>query len=255
LTTGFHIIDVQRRFYRYSFSNTLLISLQRPDATRVAGFHAWRGMGRAVRKGERGIAILAPCVYRRAKKDEVDGEPQDERVLRGFKVAYVFDVAQTEGEDLPEVARRLDGSDGYPAFDRLRAVAALLGYTVELDDLGTANGDCNFALRRIRVHACVAGDQAVKTLIHELAHAILHGDGAPRERALAELEAESVAYVVMSTLGLDSGAYSFGYVATWAGSGEAAIEGIKQSGSRIQKAGQTIIQALEKTKDADKSCC
>ena len=240
-------LDVQRRFYRYSFSNTLLISLQCPDATRVAGFHAWRSMGRAVRRGERGIAILAPCVYRRAKDDAADGGPEDDRVLRGFKVAYVFDVAQTDGEDLPEVARRLDGSDGYGAFDRLRAVAALLGYTVELDDLGTTNGDCNFALRRIRVHACVAGDQAVKTLIHELAHAILHDDGAPRERALAELEAESVAYVVCSEFGIDSGSYSFGYLAGWGGGGEQAVAAIRGCGERIAGAAKRILGAVDET--------
>jgi hypothetical protein len=162
-------------------------------------------------------------------------------------VAHVFDVSQTDGEDLPEVARRLDGSDGYPAFDRLRAVAALLGYTVERDDLGTTNGDCNFALRRIRVHACVAGDQAVKTLIHELAHAILHDDGAPREQALAELEAESVAYVVCSEFGIDSGSYSFGYLAGWGGGGEQAIAAIRGCGERIAGAAKRILSAVEET--------
>jgi len=243
-------LDVQRRFYRYSFSNTLLISRQRPEATRIAGFHAWRAMGRFVRAGEHGIAILAPCVYRRQGSDdsvEVDAEPETERVLRGFKVVHVFDIAQTDGEELPEVARRLDGSDGYGAFDRLRAVAALVGYIVELDDLGSTNGDCNFALRRIRVHACVPGDQAVKTLIHELAHAMLHENGAPRERALAELEAESVAYIVCSEFGIDSGSYSFGYLATWGGGGEEAVAAIRGCGERISGAAKRILASVEET--------
>ncbi|MHB8509524.1 MAG: ArdC-like ssDNA-binding domain-containing protein [Candidatus Dormibacteria bacterium] len=238
-------MEAQRKFYRYSFSNTLLIHRQAPQATRVAGFNAWLKLGRHVRKGERGIAILAPCVYR-AEQDD-DDQARARRVLRGFRVAHVFALEQTEGEPLPEVARRLDGSDGYGAFDRLCAVAALLGYIVERDDLGVTNGDCNFNLRRIRVHVCVSEAQGVKTLIHELAHAILHDDGLPRERALAELEAESVAFIVSSEFGIDSGSYSFGYLATWGGGGDQAVAAIRGCGERIAGAAKRILAAVEET--------
>ena len=167
-------------------------------------------------------------------------------MLRGFKVVYVFDVAQTDGEPLPEVARRLDGSDGYPVLDRLRAVAALLGYTVAREDLGRANGDCNFTARRIRVHSGVSDAQAVKTLIHELAHAVLH-DGMPLDRARAELEAESVAYITCAQVGVDSAGYSFGYLAAWGGGGEEAIAAIKACGERIAGAARRILDLLEET--------
>jgi len=211
----------------------------------VAGFNTWLKLGRHVRRGERGIAILAPCIYR--AEQEAEDQAEVRRVLRGFRVAHVFDLEQTEGEPLPEVARRLDGSDGYGAFDRLCAVAALLGYTVERDDLGVTNGDCNFNLRRIRVHVCVSEAHGVKTLIHELAHAILHDDGLPRERALAELEAESVAFILSSEFGIDSGSYSFGYLATWGGGGEEAIAAIRGCGERIAGAAKRILTAVEET--------
>ena len=165
-------------------------------------------------------------------------------MVRGFKGAHVFDVEQTEGEDLPEVCRRLQGEPPADAFDRLAQVAQALGYTVERQDLGSTNGDCNFALRRIRVSSEVSDLQAMKTLAHELAHAVLH-ENAEMDRASAELEAESVAYVVTSELGLDSSDYSFGYVATWAGGGDEALAGIRAAGERIQGAARQLLAALE----------
>jgi antirestriction protein ArdC len=223
------------------------IALQRPEATRVAGFNAWLKVGRAVRKGERGIAILAPCVYKSPRDEEDQEDEVSSRVLRGFKVVHVFDVAQTEGEPLPEIARRLDSADDYPVLERLRAVAAVLGYTVAREDLGSStNGDCNFVAKRIRVHSEVSDAQAVKTLVHELAHAVLH-DGMPLDRARAELEAESVAYMVCSEVGVDSGGYSFGYLAGWGGGGEEAIAAIKACGDRIAAGARRILELLEET--------
>jgi antirestriction protein ArdC len=124
-------------------------------------------------------------------------------------------------------------------------VAAALGWRVEdheFDD-GT-NGDCHRGERRIRVEAGNAPAQRVKTLVHELAHALLHAETG--SRVLAELEAESTAYVVCRALGIDSGRYSFGYVATWAGGGDAALEGIRQSCGRIQSAASTLLTALDR---------
>jgi antirestriction protein ArdC len=240
-------LDVQRRFHRYSWGNTLLIACQRPDATRVAGFHAWLRLGRHVRKGEHGIAILAPVVPRLRVLDSESGE---ERLVRGaprtFRVAHVFDVCQTEGQELPQPpVSRLEGVDPDDRYTQLRAVAHSLEFTVEEDHLeGEINGDCNHALRRIRVEVANEPLQQVKTLAHELGHAVLHADRAGLRREQAELEAESVAYIVCAGLDIDSSDYSFGYLAVWAGGGDEARRGISESAERIQKAARVILDAI-----------
>jgi len=247
-----HWLRVQRRFTTYSWGNCLLIALQRPDATHVAGYRAWQQLGRQVRKGEKGIAILAPVVnrLRRTGEDEAGAETEDVlRVVRAFRTAFVFDIAQTDGEPLPEIAERLLGDDPADAFVKLQAVAGSLGFTVEVTPLGDSlNGDCNHATRSIRINADVTPMQGVKTLAHEVAHALLHAPEhaqAGMPRALKELEAESVAYVVCSELDIDSSAYSFGYLAGWAGGGEEASKAISASAQRINQAARAILDALE----------
>jgi antirestriction protein ArdC len=241
-----HHLEHQSRFHDYSFGNVVLIASQFPGATRVAGFRTWQKMGRTVRRGEKAIWILAPMVARAAK--EMDGDADQRPRVAGFRCVPVFDVSQTEGEELPEVCRRLAGDDHVGGFDRLRPVARLLGYSVELTPLGGGtNGDCNFELRRIRVHSGNSAAQQVKTLAHELAHALLHHEREhhrPESLRRAELEAESTAYVVCHHLGLDSAGYSFGYVACWAGGGDEAVAGIKQSCARIQLAAGTIVDLM-----------
>jgi len=240
-------LDVQRRFHRYSWGNALLIAAQRRDATRVAGFHSWLRLGRHVRKGEHGIAILAPIVPRLRV---VDGDSGDERWVAGrphaFRVAHVFDVSQTDGEDLaaPPVSR-LEGSDPKDWYTELRDVAHGLEFTVEEDYLPDGvNGDCNHALRRIRIEVRNGQSHQVKTLAHELGHAILHADRAGLCREQAELEAESIAYIVCAGLGIDTSEYSFGYLAVWAGGGEQARHGIAESAQRIQTAAHRVLDAL-----------
>ena len=158
-------LDCQSRFHRYSFGNVLLIAAQCHEATQVAGFNAWRKFNRFVRKGEKAIFILAPMVYKNA--DAANGE--DERVIRGFKFVPVFDVAQTDGEELPSICNRLDGEDPAGHYAQLLSVAQSLGFTVvdhEFD--GSTNGDCNHAEHRIRVEVRNTPAQRVKTLAHEL---------------------------------------------------------------------------------------
>jgi antirestriction protein ArdC len=235
-------LDCQARFHRYSFGNVVLIAAQRPDASRVAGFNAWRHLGRSVKKGEKAIWILAPLVTRKAT--EPDDEAETRRPVRGFKYVPVFDLSQTEGEELVAACNKLEEDEPTACFGRLADVARSFGYSVEVTHLrGGTNGDCAFDLRRIRVEAGNAPAQRVKTLAHEIAHALLHEDS--HDRPLAELEAESTAYVVCQRLGVDSGAYSFGYVAVWAGGGEEAIAGIRASCGRIQHASARILQAVE----------
>jgi hypothetical protein len=235
-----HYLDFQSRFHRYSFGNVLLIAAQCHEATRVAGFNAWRKMNRSVRKGEKAIFIIAPMTYKNTHAQD----REDDRVIRGFKFVPVFDVAQTDGEDLPSVCSRLDGDDPSGIFVQLVSVAQSLGFAVEVIELsGTTNGDCSHLNHRIRVEATNSPAQRVKTLAHEISHAILHADY--KDRALAELEAESTAYVVCQSLGLDTSDYSFGYVAMWTGGGDEAITGIKASCERIQKTAATLLRSFE----------
>ena len=254
-------LTMQSRFHSYSFNNTLLILGQKPEASRVAGFNAWRKLDRYVRKGEKGIWILAPMIYKSDTRDELATGDESTKVIRGFKTVPVFDVSQTDGAELPEVCVRLDGEDEAGLFERLRSVATSIGFTVEdADDLEGANGLCTHDDRRIRVLACNSPAQRVKTLAHELGHAILHapGVGRPDSRAILELEAESVAFVVCAATGIISDDYSFGYVATWSGGGDEALAAIKASGARIQRAADGILSTMdgpELAESAFLACC
>jgi len=233
-------LDCQSRFYRYSPNNVMLIAMQRHEATHIAGFNAWRKHGRFVRKGEKAIWILAPMVYKANDEKSED----EKRVIRGFKMVPVFDIASTDGEELPSVCHTLTGDDPAGLFEQLAEVAHSIGFTIEHAELpGSVNGDCSHELHRIRVEITNSPAQRVKTLAHEIAHALLHEKY--DNRPLAELEAESTAYVVCQALGLDTSDYSFGYVATWAGGGDQAIAGIKGSCERIQKSASTILRAFE----------
>ena len=178
----------------------LLIAAQCHEATRVAGFNAWRKMNRFVRKGEKAIFILAPMVYKNA--DAADGE--DDRVIRGFKWVPVFDVVQTDGEELPSICNRLAGDDPAGLFAQLVAVAQSIGFYVEEPSFrGSTNGDCTYDLHRIRVEVTNSPAQRVKTLAHEIAHAILHEGVKDRAACRAGSRVHCVRRFA-SRLGLDS---------------------------------------------------
>ncbi|HEU0130978.1 MAG TPA: ArdC-like ssDNA-binding domain-containing protein [Mycobacteriales bacterium] len=221
------MLTAAARFHDYSLHNLLLIVMQRPDATRVAGYRTWQRVGRQVRKGERGIAIFAPLRYRIDQPDDDQSTPSastgerpdatpPRRRLRGFRIAYVFDVSQTDGDPIPDVPPLLlDGADPGRLWDALAAQIRDAGYALNRGDCGHANGWANFATREVRVRADLSAAQACKTLAHELAHVLLHAEGTtPRERG--EVEAESVAYIVCHASGLPSDDYSLPYVAQWA---------------------------------------
>lgn len=232
----------QSRFRNYSFSNVLLVAAQYPGATQVAGYKAWEKLGRRVNRGEKAIFIRAPILRKRTALDDATSE-RSEVSLGGFRYVAVFDVSQTEGDDIASVCENLAAFGPTGAYDQLLAVARSLGYEVEQSELpGRTNGDCSFERRRIRVDSGNSPAQQVKTLAHEIAHAILH-EGA-RDRRLAELEAESIAYIVCQSLGVDSGRYSFGYVTIWSGGGDEAIDQIKLSCDRIQKTADKIVSSM-----------
>lgn len=239
-------LDTQSKFHSYSFGNAVLIGIQNPDATRVAGYNKWKELGRQVRKGEHGASILAPIT--RTKKDESGDKEKDRKYVAGFTSATVFDVSQTDGEPLPEIAPRLTGVAPEGQFQDLTSVAAGFGFRVEKRELtGGTNGYCSPSEKLIVVESRNDEVQQVKTLAHELGHALLHEEGNDLPREHKEIEAESVAYVVSQALGINSGGYSFGYLTSWSrGDPEAVEKQLKSSGQRIQKASHQIIEQFGK---------
>jgi len=239
------MLQVVSKFHRYSFNNHLMIFLQRPDATVVAGFNRWKSLGRFVRKGEKGIAIFAPCKYK-TKIEEDNGEEKSVQQIRGFRVVHVFDISQTEGEDLPDLdavrPKLLDGDAPDGIWDALARHADTVGYEVIRHRRGTENGYCDFLNKQIAVRPDVSPAQALKTLIHELSHALLHGEGPVASREVAEVEVESVAYVVCDALGLETGEYSFPYVTRWA---EGSIDLVKETAERAIGCAKQILGGLE----------
>jgi len=242
--------------------NLLLIGAQAPQATRVAGFRTWQSLGRQVRKGERGIAILAPCTYRPktsgSTTDSTGEQPQDERggpaapaasgkQLRGFRVVHVFDITATEGDPLPEVAPTLlVGQAPAGLWDALEGQVLARGYTVHRGDTGRANGWTDPTSRTVRVSSDVDDAQAVKTLIHELAHIEAgHVGDLPTYatcRGRCEVEAESVAYVVATAQGMHASGYSFAYVAGWAG-GDLSM--VRQTADTVTRTARRILAPLD----------
>ncbi len=275
------MLKVSAKFHRYSFNNQLLIFLQRPNATLVAGFRKWQELGCQVRKGEKGIVILAPCNYQVPPENgpsaaspggkdnaEVDSgsavevaAPAGERPkteLRGFRDAHVFDVSQTDGEpieDLDEVRPRLlEGDAPEGLWDALVAQANDAGFEVVRERRGSTNGYCDFASHQIGVRPNVPPAQAVKTLVHELAHALLHGHRRDVSRDIAEVEVESVAFIVLDAVGLASDDYSFPYVPRWA-SGD--ISAVKQTAERVIECAGRVLSGLDRLAEeatADDGC-
>jgi DNA primase len=239
------MLQVVSKFHRYSFNNHLMIFLQRPDATVVAGFNRWKSLGRFVKKGEKGIAIFAPFKYK-TKVEAEDGDEKSVQQIRGFRVVHVFDIAQTEGEDLPDLdavrPKLLDGSAPEGIWEALAAHADSIGYEVIRHQRGSENGYCDFLNKEIAVRPDVSPAQAVKTLIHELGHALLHAEGPVSSREAAEVEVESVAFIVCDALGLDSGGYSFPYVTRWA---EGSEELVRQTAERAIGCAKEILSCLE----------
>jgi antirestriction protein ArdC len=237
-------LDTARRFRTYSLNNLLLIFAQRPDATRVAGYRTWQSLGRQVRRGEHGIAILAPCTY---KQDDTEAD-QPTRILRGFMVVHVFDLSQTDGDPLPEPpVHLLDGDDPDHVTDRLAALIDAARYRFTLGPMPEghedANGVTDHLARAVTVRHDLSPAQQAKTTAHELAHVLLHApDGERPERHVCEIEAESVAYLVCGSTGLASDDYSFGYVATWA-SGN--TDTVRATATRVTACAAQILDALD----------
>lgn len=232
------------RFHNYSFGNILEIARQKPDATRVAGLYAWNQLGRKVMKGQKGIRILAPVIGVRRKKDEEankDIRTQNEAVLVGFRSAYVFDVSQTDGAELPELSSRVSGDVGER---RERLIDFILAQGIQLEfkesiapALGMSYGG------KIVLLPGQSPAEEFSTLVHELAHEFLHK--AERRTAttktVRETEAEAIAFVVGQTIGLTTGRASADYIHLYHGNAALLTESLEV----IQKTSAVILSALE----------
>lgn len=236
-------LDVMSRFHHYSARNCVLIMMQCPEATHVASYKKWqKDFNRQVRKGEKAIRILAPIQLKKTLRgeDEHGNEVEKEVSWLGFKAVPVFDISQTDGDDLPEIATDLTGDvDGFNRLcDSIAKVATVpVEWDVDITD-PMCHGYFDRGENRICIRGGMSQNQTVKTLVHEVAHSILHKDGGEQEQAdrhVREVQAEGVAYVVCRCLGIDSSDYSFGYLAGWGGTKEtlASLDVIRRTANEI----------------------
>lgn len=258
-------LKTMAKFHNYSFNNTMLIAMQRPDATLVTSYKNWQSMGRQVMKGEKGITIIAPAPYKKMKEKEVldenqrpimgtDGKPKTEKVevtVPHFKAVTVFDIAQTSGEPIQTLAPELLTAAVQDFDSFMKAIQKISPVPIRFDEIdGNANGYYHNADKEIVIKKGLSESQTLKTAIHETAHAKLHDSeimeslGVEKDRLTKEVEAESVAYCVCSSFGLDTSDYSFPYIAGWSSSRE--MKEMKASMDVIRKtAGEMIDQLTE----------
>lgn len=259
-------LSTMSKFHNYSFNNTLLIAMQKPDATLVAGYKAWqKNFERHVNKGEKAIRILAPAPYKiKEERDKIDpvtqellldkdGNPQKEEVeitIPAFRAVSVFDVAQTDGKPIPELAAKelLSDVEGYQ--DMIRAVEDISPVPIELEEIaGDSKGYYDREAKRIAVQENMSESQTLKTMIHEVAHSKLHSkeveqdEQMRKDRNTKEVEAESVAYTVCQHFGIDTSDYSFGYIAGWS-SGRDTKE-LRASMDTIRRTASELITGIE----------
>ncbi|SHJ63825.1 LPD16 domain-containing protein [Pseudobutyrivibrio xylanivorans] len=248
-------LTTMSKFHNYSFNNTLLIAMQRPDASLVAGYGAWqKNFERHVKKGAKGIKIISPVKVKVEVEDDKtdkDGAKKTIEVTK-FKVSTVFDVSDTEGKELPKIG--VDMLSGQvEKFNQLtKAVAEISKVPIEYRDIeGGAKGFYSQKDNKIVVQKDMTQAQTLKTLIHELAHSILHGnlekgdesEAHKKDRRTKEVEAESVAYAVCQHFGVDTSDYSFGYIAGWSSGKE--MEELKSSMQTIRRTANEVIHGIE----------
>lgn len=262
-------LSTMSKFHNYSFNNTLLIAMQRPEATLVAGYKAWqKNFERHVNKGEKAIRILAPAPYKiKEERDKLDpvtggmmfdenGMPQKEQVevtIPAFRAVSVFDVSQTDGMPIPELEAQelLSTVEGYKDF--VQALMNVATVPIGFEDIpGDSKGYFHTEEKRIAVQENMSESQTLKTMVHEVAHSMLHNkeinrddlmEAPAKDRNTKEVEAESVAYTVCQHFGIDTSDYSFGYIAGWS-SGKDMKE-LKSSLDTIRKTASELITEIE----------
>lgn len=257
-------LRMMAKFHTYSYRNVLLILLQRPTATRVAGYNSWQNnFNRHVKRNETGIQILGYAPYKRTVERtklgrngkpllDAQGNPIKEKAVitvPAYKPVYVYDVSQTDGEPLPEFISKLKGDNVADFRLLLTALTELSPYPVSFENIqGDANGYCDHTEKRIVVQQGMSQEMTLKTTVHEIAHAREHSagkfpEGEVPNRRTKEVEAESIAFIVCEHLGIDTSDYSFGYVAGW--SSNHSLKELGESMSHIQKAATQMIEKLD----------
>jgi len=226
------------RFHRYSWHNIMLIASQNPSATYVAGFHTWHKLGRFVRKGEKGILILAPIIRKKATNaDEVESEDSPSAV--GFRAAYVFDVTQTEGQELPTIDRVSGDPRDYR--ERLASFVAQHGIALEYSqDIAPARGTSSGG--KITLLPGQSPAEEFSTLAHEVAHEMMHRieRRSSTSKRIRETEAEAVAFVVCSAIGLETGSAAQDYIGLYGGDAKLLGESLEH----IQRTATQILDAI-----------
>lgn len=258
-------LKTMAKFHTYSLNNTILISMQRPDATLVTGYERWKSMGRQVKKGEKAIRIIAPAPVKEKRQQkkldeenkpvlDENGDPEMEEVevtVQKYKVTNVFDISQTEGDPIEtlDAVELTAGVENYAEF--LQAVEKVAPVPIRFDELtGQTKGYFHTVKQEIVIQKGMAESQTLKTAIHETAHSLLHNKEKMAEqedlknRQTKEVEAESVAFVVCSAFGLDTSEYSFPYIAGWS-SGKEMTE-LKASMDVIRQTSSNLIKSIEK---------
>lgn len=242
-------LNFSRSFHRYSIGNLLLILSQRPESSLIAGYRTWQTLNRQVRKGERGIRIYGGREIRETVEN-AQGEDEETRRTRFFPVS-VFDIGQTdlidpEAGDPSTLTHPLEGADEQGIFHAVADYLTAQGWNVEREPLtGTTNGYTDPTGHRVVIGADLSPAQAAKTALHEAAHVILHAqedrDEYVEHRGIKETEAESVAYIVAGILGLDTSAYSIGYIAGWS---DCDADTIKTTAANTLRAAHILADAL-----------
>lgn len=233
-------VEVQSRFPFYSPFNTWLVHMARPNATKIAGFRRWKEWGRWVRKGEKGIRILAPLLVKIPNNDKEDSEGEKIQVLKGFKAVSVFDISQTDGKALPQVYGPLQGEAPEGLFERLKTFAESKGFTVQFgpmpspDTYGYINSSHEIYLKENQSQV-----QNIGVLAHELCHGLLgHPSESHQKRDVKELEAETSAYILLRNLGLETDSNAFVYLTSWTHN--------DKSGEKLASAAQTAVGLAQK---------
>ena len=242
-------LKAMSKFHRYSYNNVILIVSQMRKASHVASYSKWKEFERNVKKGEHGLQIFAPIIKKeidpKTKEfviDEKTGKPKE--YIAGYVPAYVFDISQTEGKELPSMVRKIDGE--VKDFEKLKdALIKVSPVPVFFEDIKEmANGYFSTTENRIVVDESLSDMHKVKTLVHEISHSMLHGIGSDeKEISMIEVEAESVAYTVCNYLGLDTSDYSFGYIGSW--SKDKELSELKESIATIKNTSGQIIKKIE----------
>ncbi|MEQ2527586.1 ArdC family protein [Bacillaceae bacterium CLA-AA-H227] len=232
------------RFYNYSINNQILIWVQKPNATFVAGFQTWKKMGRPVKKGEKGIRILAPVQVSVNKVNE-DGEEEVIKFNR-YQMISVFDISQTKGEvpvpSLHEFVKEVEGET--ELYSMIREISPFP--VEELDDCKGADGYISLKTKEIKILSSNSTAHKLLTLIHEMAHGLLHSDRKNKpSRTVMEIEAESVGFIVCHALGIDTSVNSLGYLASYGG--KATMNFVEDSKERINLTAKKILSDFEKT--------